>query len=258
MARAQEQNLQKLLGALSEFPAGCRCGDLLLKFKEISNRRNATFFSCLKLARERGWVVVDAGVYSLDSAGSWKIPAPSVEVQLERSRRNQDRLEFLASSREAQLQELRSQMEDLRDWSGGGNGTALASLLRIVSDNGATIPQRLRASSVVLAYKVEPRVSTFVQSFLESVCENDSVLADHRIFAGELLRKCEGTPRIMSPIERPDPSPTVPVDREAEKAALAEEHERRRKHIEEQAIKDKADLEEQWRQFGWSLPQPSS
>jgi hypothetical protein len=224
------QNARQVIRALAEFPDGCTCQDLRLKFQEIANRKHATFYFALRHAKQQGWVVADGEIYNLNPDNSWKTPTPSIGEQLEHSRRNGDRLEFLASSREEQIAELRSEVENLRDWSGGGNGTALASLLRIVSDNGATIPQRLRASGVVLAYKVEPRVSTFVQSFLESVCENDGVLADHRIFAGELLRKIEGAPRIMASIERIDPAPVADIDPEKAEAERHAEFLRKKEH----------------------------
>jgi hypothetical protein len=250
-----QQNIQQIVRALAELPGGTgTCKDLQLKFEEIAHRKGATFFACLAVARSKGWVIREGKYYILDPAGSWKVPQPSVGELLERSKRENDRLEFVAESRSEQIQELRGEIENLRDWSGGSNGTALASLLRIVSDNGATIPQRLRASGVVLAYKVEPRVSTFVQSFLESVCENDSVLADHRIFAGELLRKIEGAPRIMASIERIDPAPVADIDPAAEREQLRLEHERKVAHLERQLILDRERMEREQQRMGRPVP----
>jgi hypothetical protein len=158
----------------------------------------------------------------------------------------------VAGARLEQLDQLRDQLDNLRDWSGGGNGTAVESLLEILTAVDTTVRQRLRASNAILSYKTEPRVGAFVKGFLEDVCGNASILVDYRVEAAEQLRRCEGAPRIMSAIERPDPSPPPPVDpaKEAEERRL--EHERKRQHIEKQAAIDAEELKLEWQRLGWS------
>jgi hypothetical protein len=225
-----EPNARRLVGVLSEFRGGANCGDLLQKFREITGLRHATFFDALKHAKAKGWIVSDGRIYVLDPAGSWKTPVPSIEEQLEHSKRQNDRLEFVAGSRLEQIDQLRDQLDDLRDWASGTNGVALGSLVRIVGDSSATVRQRLRAAGAVLAYKVDPDVSAFTKRFLESVCENVDVLVDYRIEAGELLRKIEGAPRIMASIERIDPAPVPDVDPEKEREEREAEFLRKKEH----------------------------
>jgi hypothetical protein len=162
----------------------------------------------------------------------------------------------VAESRSEQIQDLRDEVESLRDWANGTNGIALGSLVRIVGDSSATVRQRLRAAGAVLAYKVDPDVSEFTKRFLESVCEDLDVLVDYRIEAGELLRKCEGAPRIMSAIERPDPSPAAPIDREAERKEREATSLRRRQHCERQAAIDAAELKKELERLGMRVPMP--
>jgi hypothetical protein len=95
-----------------------------------------------------------------------------------------------------------------------------------------------------------------VKGFLEDVVGDASILTDYRVEAAEQLRKLEGVPRIMSAIERPDLSPTVPVDREAERKEREAAAARKRKHLEEQALKDRAQLEREWAQMGYVPPAP--
>jgi hypothetical protein len=149
---------------------------------------------------------------------------------LERARRDNDRLGFLVGSREEQIQELRDKVQNLSNLAGGGSN-AVAHLIKILGDNAVTVRQKLRAAGVVLNYKVDSDVREFVRAYLESVVENADALVDYRIEASELLRKLEGVPRIMSAIERPDPSPIVPVDREAEAEARRIAGEKKRAYI---------------------------
>jgi hypothetical protein len=154
-------------------------------------------------------------------------------------------LEYLVDTQAGEIQELRDQLEDLRDWTDSGtNSTAVASLLEILTDASTTVRQKLRASNVILSYKVEPRIGAFVKAFLESVCGDTSILTDYRVEAAEQLRKCEGAPRILSAIERPNPAPVRgdPATEKAEREAL---HEWRRKHLEEQLQLDRARMAEE-------------
>ena len=68
-----EKNIRQLIGVLAEFfPAGSNCGDLRLKFREIANRKHATFYECLRLAKTRRWIVTDGRIYSLNPDGCWR------------------------------------------------------------------------------------------------------------------------------------------------------------------------------------------
>jgi hypothetical protein len=160
----------------------------------------------------------------------------------------------LSESRSEQIQALRDEVESLRDWSNGGNGAAVENLLRILTDPNTTARQQLRASNVLLSYKTDARVGAFVKGFLEAVVGDASILTDYRVEAAEQLRKLEGVPRIMSAIERPDPAPAPEVDPAAEEAARRATYEKRKRHLEEQSIKDQAALKEEWARHGWRWP----
>jgi hypothetical protein len=185
MATPIEMNAKQVVRALAEFPTGCTCGDLLQKFREISNKKHATFYFALRYAKQQGWVVADGEIYVLDPAGSWKTPVPSIEQQLEHSKRENDRLEFVAESRLERVEALEDQLQSLRDWSNGGNGAAVENLLKILTDPGTTARQKLRATNVLLSYKTEPRVAAFVKGFLEDVVGDASILTDYRVEAAE-------------------------------------------------------------------------
>jgi hypothetical protein len=105
-------------------------------------------------------------------------------------------------------------------------------LARILIDDATSVRQKIRASNAILSYKVDPEVAAFTRCYLESVCENSAVPADHRIWAGEILRKCEGAPRIMASIERIDSAPAPPVDPAAEREQLRLEFERKKAYVE--------------------------
>jgi hypothetical protein len=228
------ENIRQIVRALAELPGGTgTCRDLQLKFEEIAHRKGSTFFACLAVARSKGWVIREGKLYILDPAGSYRETPPSIEAQLETAERNQNRLEVLVGSREEQLQELRDKVQNLSDWAGGSNGsTAVVHLIKILADNDNTVTmrQKLKAAEVVLNYKVDSDVREFARAYLESVVENADALVDYRILAGELLRKCEGAPRIMSPIERPDASPPRVVDPEKEEEERRIEFLRKKEH----------------------------
>ena len=84
-----------------------------------------------------------------------------------------------------------------------GANIALSSLIRVVGDASASPRQRIRAAAAVLGYKAPDDTAEFVKRYLTSVCENIDVSVDHRIEAGELLRRHEA-PRVMSEIVRPN------------------------------------------------------
>jgi hypothetical protein len=162
-------------------------------------------------------------------------------------------LEFLADTRAEQIQELRDEIENFRNWANGGNGVALASLVSIVGDPKATLRQKLRASATVLGYRVDDdRIGAFVRGFLESVCESADVLIDYKIEAAELLRKAAGDVLLRPSIEKLT-TPAPPVDRELERRELEAESARKRRHIEEQSRLDQEELA----RGGW-VPQRSA
>jgi hypothetical protein len=82
----------------------------------------------------------------------------------------------------------------------------------------------------------------FVRRFLESVCAGSDAHVDHKIEAGELLRKHEA-PRVMSEIVRPIyREDEKKIDPEEERRQRAEVMARRREHIERTGLQIGADL----------------
>jgi hypothetical protein len=82
-----EKNIRCLIGVLAEhFASGSNCQDLRLKFQEITNRKPATFYNCLRIAKANGWIVSDGQIYTLNSDGSWRdaFKLRSIGEQLER------------------------------------------------------------------------------------------------------------------------------------------------------------------------------
>ena len=77
-----EANVRRLIGVLAEFfPAGADSGDLRLKFQKIAHRGHATFYSCLRFAKNRDWVVADGKTYLLNPDGSWRTSLTGDEVR---------------------------------------------------------------------------------------------------------------------------------------------------------------------------------
>jgi hypothetical protein len=122
--------------------------------------------------------------------------------------------------------------------------TALASLLRIVADSGASVRQRIRASAAVLGYKTEGDIANFAKKYLTSVCESTDVAIDYKIEASELLRKHEA-PRIVSetikpsyreaePKEPPEPLMQLVARRKARQERMELEAIERLRHIPEE------------------------
>jgi hypothetical protein len=173
-----ERSALRLVGVLAHnFPEGASGDELRAEFEADNSFPRATFHAALRYAKERRWVVF---------------------------RFSGDRLVYWAQLQEAPPQEnLLDEAEvDLSD--GDINGVAVASLVRIVSDDTASMRQRLRAAAAVLGYKVKDAGAVeLTRGFLESLCANAEIATDHRIAAGELLRKTEA-PKVMSEIVRPD------------------------------------------------------
>jgi hypothetical protein len=208
MTTPLEANARLLIGVLARyFPTGATCEDLRRRFEKNTSLARQSFYNALRYAKQQGWFVGGGPhqLYTLSTDGSWKEPPVSVGEQLDAAKRNNDRLEYLADSREVQIEELMSQLESLRDWSSGSNtnGIAVSNLAQIVSDSAASTRQRLRAAAALIAYRVQdPGVIEFAKRFLESLCANADIPTDYRIEAGELLRRHEA-PRVMSESVRP-------------------------------------------------------
>jgi hypothetical protein len=204
------------------------------------------FYNVLKFVKTRGWLINTgegrSRLYVVNHEAYSKMSA-SIGVEAARDEVEQFGVKWT---------------EELPDISGNNGGAALLALVGIIADNRHTPRQRLKASATVLGYKTQdPGIIDFVKRFLEHLCVAD-ISADHRIWASELLRQSGGDARILPQILRPDLSPLRVLDPIAEEEARRLEHERKRRHIEEQAAKDKAELEEQWRQHGWTRPPASS
>jgi hypothetical protein len=237
-----ERNGRRLIGVLAEyFPAGGTCEDLRRQFEKETSLSRQSFYDALKFVKAQGWLVADGRIYNLDPCGSWKAPIPSIGERLERARLENDRLDYVAGARAERIQELRSEVEDLRDWSGSGNGTAVVNLVRILTDTTASMRQRLRACALIIGYRSDPDTTAFARGFLEKVVTNPDTPIDYKLEAAEQLRKAEGDAMLRPTIERvtPPAPPIDPVKAKAEREAL---HERRRAHIERQAQLDAEQL----------------
>jgi hypothetical protein len=252
-----ERNGRRLIGVLAEyFPAGTTCEDLRRRFEKETCLSRQSFYDALKFVKGQGWLVADEKIYNLDPAGSWKPPTPSIGEQLDTARRENDRLDHVAALRAERLEELRSQVENLRDWASGSNGVAVSNLVQILSDTAASPRQKLRAAAAILGYKVQnPDIAEFAKAFLEQLCASGENI-DYRVEAAELLRRAEGDAQLRPSIERLTP-PTPPRDREAEEAGRRIVSERRRKHLEEQSRLDQERLRQEWKQQGWTWPASS-
>ena len=171
-----EKNARTLCRVLAQhFPSGATSDELRQQFEKDTSLARPAFYEAFRYAKEQRWFVF---------------------------RLENDRLAYVVDPQAVRLEELPDEVE--RDWSGGGiNGVAVANLAQIVSDNTASTPQRLRAAAAVLGYKVQSAdVLELARGFLKSLCANTEIATDHRIAAGELLRKHEA-PRVMSEIVRP-------------------------------------------------------
>jgi hypothetical protein len=207
-----EKNARRLVGVLVQhFPTGAITEDLRRQFERDTGLARQSFYNCLKYAKQQGWFIGGRRdrqgrqdpYYNLNPDGCWKEPRSTGEaVGLDK-----DQLEYLVDSQLQRIAGLQSQVERLRDWSSGSNGEAniaLSSLVRIVSDSTASVRQRLKAASAILAYQVpDMGVVEFTKRFLESVCASTDISnVDYKVEAAELLRRHEA-PRIASESVRP-------------------------------------------------------
>jgi hypothetical protein len=155
-----------------------------------------------------------------------------------------DRLEHVVSLQTTQIEELQGENRRLLDGIAGDN-VAVSALVRIVADSAVSTPRRLKAAAAVLGYKVSDNsITEFVRRFLESLCAGPDTHIDHKIEAGELLRKHEA-PRVMSEIVRPTYREDEKIDPEEARRQREEVFRRRVAHLEQQAALDAAELEKE-------------
>jgi hypothetical protein len=253
-----EVNAKQLIDVLAKFPGGASCRDWLQQFELDCGLARQSFYNSLRYLRERSWVTGGGGrneVYQLNPDAPWK-PSGSTGAKVGVSEEEQTRLEYLVDTQAGEIQELRDQVESLREWANGNNhGTAIGSLLEILSSAETTVRQKLRASNAILSYKTEPRITAFVRAFLEDLCASD-VPADYKIEGAEQLRRASGHTMLRPSIEKIG-AVSVPRDKEAEEAARRIVAEKRRRHLEEQSIKDQERLREEWQRHGWRWPVPT-
>jgi hypothetical protein len=251
-----EANGRRLVEVLAKyFPRGCNCGDLRQKYQKVAHRKSGTFFNALKLAREKNWIVSDGGplrlglqIYSLNPDGCWRNPEVSIEERLETARRENSRLEFLLDTQVERTEQLQSEIDNLRDLASGTNGIALENLIKIVTDITASPRQRLKAASVILGYRVQnSEVSELAKRYLETLCASAENV-DYRIEASEVLRRCED-PRIAPSVQRP----VVAVVYDSAEEVMAR-GERRRKHIEAQALRNAEEMAREQQEMAARAP----
>jgi hypothetical protein len=189
------------------------CEDLRRQFEKDASLRRQSFYNALHHAKGQGWIVGGGSphnqnqLYTLNPDGSWKELASNGEGIGEAVGLDKDRLEYLVESRTQQIDELQSEIERLRDWSGGddanGSGVAIPSLIRIITDSASTVRQKLKGAETILNYRVEDAsVVEFTKKFLQSVCTSADVATDYRVEAAGLLRRCE-SPRVTPDSVRP-------------------------------------------------------
>jgi hypothetical protein len=236
-----ERNARKLVDVLARyFPEGVTTEDLRRQYEMDTGLKRQTFYYAFGDAKQRNWIVGggDQGKLNiLNPNGSWKKPPlTSTGEVLDR-----DRLEHVVSLQTAQIEELQGENQRLLDGIAGDN-VAISALVRIVADGAVATPRRIRAAAAVLGYKVsDASIIEFVRRFLETVCASPDTHVDHKIEAGELLRKHEA-PRIMSEIIRPSYREEEKVDPAEERKRRDEVMARRKAHLERQSAKDEMDV----------------
>ena len=196
-----EKNARRLVGVLAEFfPAGSNCEDLRLKFEKIANRKHATFYSCLRFAKTNRWIVADGGIYTLNPDGCWR--PPPIGEGLERHQ-----FEHVLTLRTERIEKLEAANRRLTNSrkaiaAGEAAGTAIGTLVAIMSDPTVPIRGRLQAAENLLAYKTPQDVAESAKLFLASIFTDPEQNIDHRLAATTALRRSEDV-RIVPAIERP-------------------------------------------------------
>src|SRR5262249_26399080 len=168
-----EKNARRLVGVLAEFfPAGADCEDLRLKFQKIANRKHATFYSCLRFAKDNRWIVADGKTYKLNPDGCWRTP-PIREGSGASRVWEPDQFEHVLEMRAERIDKLERANKRLKGSrraiaAGEAAGPAIGVLLAIMSDPTVSIPKRLQAAEGLLAYKTPEDVAGSAKLFLAS------------------------------------------------------------------------------------------
>jgi hypothetical protein len=201
---ALERNARTLVSIIAKtFPTGARCSELLLEFQNLTRRERQTFFNCFAFAKTRGWIVADGGIHTLNADGCWR---EAINPRPDRSKIGDevDRSQFqhVLDQQVERIEKLEFENQQLLDEIADANGNvAVSSLVRIVGDDSIAIPRRLKAAAIVIGYRSDDGVTAFVKRFLQSLCSNADMHVDHRIEAGELLRRYE-SPKVTMGFER--------------------------------------------------------
>ena len=200
-----EKNTKALIGVLAEhFPSGSNCGDLRLKWQEIANRKHATFYTCLHLAKIRRWIVTDGKIYSLNPDGCWRDCFKPYPIGEELERHQFEHVLTQRTERIEKLEAVNRRLTSSRKAIAAGEaaGAAIGALVVIMSDPTLPIRRRLQAADGLLAYKTPQDVAESAKLFLTSIFTDPNQNIDHRLVAITALRRSEDA-RIMPAIERP-------------------------------------------------------
>jgi hypothetical protein len=226
---------------VEHFADGGRPEDMRRQFEASVGLKKQMFYYSLAEAKRLGWLIASGEwrdrLYVLNPDASWATPSSTGTVEVE------------ALQAEQLVEELQDEPDTLRA-SGNNGGVAVSSLVAIVNDRGASMRQRIRASTALLNYKVDHAVGERTKRFLESVCERDDVGLDYRIQAAETLRRAQGDPRIAPAVERP--TTVRPVDTKAEEEERRLEALRKREHLARQSQLDAEEMKRDWERLAVS------
>jgi hypothetical protein len=233
-----------------EFPAGACCQDLRVRFQQVANCGNASFYSYLAYAKQQSWIVADgktrrhSTIYSLNPDGSWR--PPPIGEGIERHQ-----FEHILTMRTERIEQLEAINRRLTDSckaiaAGEAAGTAVSALVEIMYDSSVSIRGRLQAAENLLAFKTPTAVAEHAKQFLAAIFLDPGQNVDHRLAATAALRRSEDV-RLMPPIERPDPAPLRDIDPEKEREARHAEFLRKKEHCNRLT-------DEIARQFGYRPP----
>jgi hypothetical protein len=147
-----------------------------------------------------------AQIYTLHPSGCWR--PPPIGAELERHQ-----FEHVLASRAERIEKLQATNRRLTSSrkaiaAGEAAGSAIGTLVAIMSDAAIPIRGRLQAAENLLAYKTPPDIAEAAKLFLASVFTDPEQNIDHRLAATTALRRSEDV-RIMPPIERPPPRTDV-------------------------------------------------
>jgi hypothetical protein len=237
------ENARCLVGILAEFfPAGSNSGDLRERFRQVADRKHATFFAALSLARAKGWVVREGKIYTLNPNGCWREPAikpPNrAEIGEELARHQFEHVLEMRAERIERLEAVNRRLVSSKKAVVAGEvaGPAIGTLVQLMIDSSIPIRARLQAAQNLLEFKTPTAVMESAKLFLAALSSDSEQNVDYRLAALAALRKSED-PRIAPSVERP--SPPARFDTPAE---IAERSARHRAHIERQAALDQERL----------------